>query len=137
MSTFGKNIIISLFGESHQEAIGISIHNFPASFPLDLDHIKSKLAMRQGLTDISTTRREGDYFTIISGYYNGKTTGAPLTFLIPNTDVKSEAYLEGIIRPSHGDLTHHLKYLGANDYRGGGHSSGRLTAPLVILGAIC
>lgn len=136
MSTFGKNIIISLFGESHQEAIGITIHNFPPNIALDLEAIENKLLLRKGLAEISTTRREKDHFKIISGFYQGKTTGAPLTFIIPNCDINSGDYTKGTIRPSHSDLPYHIKYQKANDYRGGGHSSGRLTAPLVILGAI-
>lgn len=137
MSTFGKNLIISLFGESHQEAVGITIHNFPPNVTLDLELIKQRLLRRKGLKSISTPRREPDQFNIISGFFQGKTTGAPLTFIIPNIDVNSSDYEEGLIRPSHNDFTNFFKYLGANDYRGGGHTSGRLTAPLVILGAIC
>jgi chorismate synthase len=139
MSTFGKKIEISLFGESHGEAIGITIHNFPANISLDLDHIRKQLALRRGIPDISTPRREPDEFSIISGYFQNKTTGAPLTFLIPNVDVKSMPYEHDpyTVRPGHADITQYLKYAGANDYRGGGHLSGRITAPLIILGAIC
>jgi chorismate synthase len=139
MSTFGKKIEISLFGESHGEAIGITVHNFPANISLDLDHIRHQLNLRRGLSEISTARREADEFSIISGYFQNKTTGAPLTFLIPNTDVESKPYERDpyTVRPGHADLTQYLKYAGANDYRGGGHLSGRITAPLVILGAIC
>jgi chorismate synthase len=139
MSTFGKKIEISLFGESHGQAIGMTIHNFPANITLDLEHIRHQLALRRGLPEISTSRREADAFSIISGYFQNKTTGAPLTFLIPNEDVESRPYEQDpyTVRPGHADVTQYLKYAGANDYRGGGHLSGRITAPLVILGAIC
>lgn len=137
MNTFGKNIRLSIFGESHGKLIGITIDGIPSNLPLDLEAIKNNLAKRHGQQDLSTERREKDEFEIVSGYFNNKTTGAPLTIIIKNNDVISSAYEKGEIRPSHADLPAYLKYLGANDYRGGGHSSGRLTACLVIAGSIC
>jgi len=137
MSTFGKSIEINLFGESHGEAIGIIINNLPAGIELDLNSITNALNMRKPKSNISTQRREKDKFEIISGYYDGFTTGTPLTIMIKNEDTISQDYNKNILRPSHADYTAHKKYNGYQDYRGGGHFSGRLTAPIVVLGAIC
>lgn len=137
MNTFGKNIKCSVFGESHGEYIGITIDGLPTNLTLDLDLIKRNLQKRLGNELISTSRREPEDFKIISGYFENKTTGAPLTFIIKNKDVKSEDYKKGEIRPNHSDYPYFIKYNQANDYRGGGHSSGRLTALLVIIGSIC
>ncbi|MCK5761354.1 MAG: chorismate synthase [Candidatus Izimaplasma sp.] len=136
MSTFGKAIEITLFGESHGKSIGIVISNLPAGINLDLEGIKVALNKRRPTTSLSTPRQEQDKFEIISGYFNGLTTGSPLTFVIQNTDVRSFDYDPNILRPSHADYTSHIKYESFQDYRGGGHFSGRITAPLVILGAI-
>ena len=136
MSTFGKAIEINLFGESHGSAIGIVINNMPAGIKLDLQSINDALYRRRPKSSLSTSRQEQDGYEIVSGYYNGLTTGTPLTFLIPNKDTKSADYNPEILRPSHADYTAHVKYAGNQDFRGGGHFSGRLTAPLVILGAI-
>jgi len=136
MSTFGKAIEINLFGESHGEAIGIVINNLPAGINLDLDSIKDALYKRRPKSDLSTPRQEQDKFEIISGYFNGLTTGSPLTFIIKNNDVRSSDYTPNILRPSHADYTAAVKYDNYQDYRGGGHFSGRITAPLMILGAI-
>ncbi len=137
MSTFGKAIEINLFGESHGEAIGIVINNLPAGIKLDLALIDEALTKRRPKTALSTSRQEPDEYEIISGYFNGYTTGSPLTFIIKNKDVRSADYTPNILRPSHADYTAHLKYDNFQDYRGGGHFSGRITAPLMILGAIC
>ncbi len=136
MSTFGKAIEVNLFGESHGEAIGIVINNLPAGIFLDLAKIDEALEKRRPTTELSTTRREQDKYEIISGYFNGVTTGSPLTFIIRNTDIKSTDYNQNLLRPSHADYTASVKYNNFQDYRGGGHFSGRLTAPLMILGAI-
>jgi len=136
MSTFGKAIEITLFGESHGKAIGIVISNLPAGISLDLADIKAALYKRRPTSSLSTSRQEQDEFEIISGYFNGLTTGSPLTFLIQNNDIHSSDYNPDILRPSHADYTSHVKYESHQDYRGGGHFSGRITAPLVILGAI-
>ena len=137
MNTFGKNIRISLFGESHGKYIGVTIDGFPSNIIIDEELIKENLRKRQGDRQISTLRQEENEYEIISGLFNNKTTGAPLTFLIKNNDVNSSSYQEGIIRPNHGDYPTYVKHLGANDYRGGGHTSGRLTALLVIIGSLC
>lgn len=136
MSTFGKAIEINLFGESHGKSIGIVINNLPAGISLDLKAINTALSKRRPNSELSTSRQEQDKYEIVSGYFNGLTTGTPLTFLIPNTDVHSTDYTKNILRPSHADYTAFVKYGSYQDYRGGGHFSGRLTAPLVILGAI-
>lgn len=137
MNNFGKNIRINIFGESHGPYIGLTIDGFPPNFTFDLDDIKKALEFRKGIKEISTPRREKDEFQIISGYFNNHTTNEPLTILIKNTDINSSDYKEGYIRPSHSDLTKYIKTNGANDYRGGGASSGRMTVALVILGQMC
>lgn len=137
MSTFGKMIEISLFGESHGEAIGIVISNLPGGIKLDLDKIDFDLQKRRPKSNLSTSRQEKDQYKIVSGYFNGHTTGSPLTFMIPNNDTRSKDYQPNILRPSHADYTAKVKYQSFEDYRGGGHFSGRITTPLVILGSIC
>jgi len=138
-STFNKNLKITLFGESHGEAIGVTIDGIAPGIKLDLDFINAELDKRKAKGSISTKRHEKDEFKIISGFYNGYTTGTPLTFLIENQDKDSSKYSKfaSTPRPSHADYTGTLKYLGYQDYRGGGHFSGRITAPIVIVGAIC
>lgn len=137
MSTFGKNIVVSLFGESHGEKMGITIHHLPCGISIDLDKMHNELVKRKGLKEISTARNELDELEIISGYFEGKTTGAPLTIIINNRDTRSRDYHPEVPRPSHADYVAYCKYHGYNDYRGGGHFSGRLTALIVCLGSIC
>lgn len=137
MNTFGKNIRISIFGESHGKYIGLTIDGLPPKFRIDEDAIKKALKLRNGTYDFSTPRQEENNYQIISGYFNNQTTGLPLTILVKNEDIKDEDYHKGPIRPGHADLSNHFKFLGAEDYRGGGASSGRLTVVLVILGCIC
>jgi len=137
MSSFGSVIHINLFGESHGEAIGIVINNLPAGLTLDKNRIEAALLKRRPTSNLSTSRREKDEYQIVSGYFNEKTTGTPLTIMIPNQDTRSRDYTPEILRPSHADYTAKIKYNQNNDYRGGGHFSGRITTPLVILGAIC
>ncbi len=138
MSTFGKKLEISLFGASHESAIGLTIHNFPDGLKVDFEHIEKRLKQRRGLIDLTSKRKEEDQFKIISGLFQGRTTGAPLTILIENTNQRSEEYerFYGLARPSHGDYVQYHKYQGHSDYRGGGTSSGRLSVALIVLGAL-
>jgi len=138
-STWGKNIKLSLFGESHGVGIGITIDGLPAGVELDLDLIKFEMQRRAtGKNELTTARKEADTFEILSGYFNGYTTGAPLSIVIRNRDQQSRDYskIKDIARPAHADYTGYKRYDGYNDYRGGGHFSGRLTAPIVFAGAI-
>ncbi len=138
-SSWGKNINLSLFGESHGKGIGVVIQGLPSGLKLDLDAIKFDMSRRMPKQNgLSTTRKEADEINILSGYFNGYTTGTPLTLLIENTDTRSKDYskTKDLLRPSHADYSGYVRYKGFNDYRGGGHFSGRLTAPIVFAGAI-
>ena len=137
-ATWGTNIELSLFGESHGEAIGIVIGHLPAGIELDEEFIRSEMDRRIPGKKLTTTRKEDDEYHIISGVLNNKTTGAPLCMIIKNKDHHSQDYslLKDIMRPSHSDYGAYVKYNGLNDIRGGGHFSGRLTAPIVFAGAI-
>ncbi|MCC0782429.1 chorismate synthase [Clostridioides sp. ES-S-0108-01] len=137
---WGNNLKISIFGESHGNAIGINIDGLPSGIELDLDKIDKEMKRRApGKNSISTSRNESDIPEILSGYFNGRTTGTPLCAIIRNSDTRSKDYgeLKNLMRPGHADFTGHVRYSGFNDYRGGGHFSGRITAPLVFCGAIC
>ena len=135
-NSIGESVILTLFGESHQEYIGAVLDGLAPGIKVDEEFIKSQLLKRRpnGLTD--TSRVEPDNFKIISGVFNGYTTGSPISVLIHNENVRSQDYEEQTIRPSHADYVAYMKYHGYNDYRGGGHFSGRLTAPSVAIGAI-
>ena len=137
-SVFGENIKISLFGESHGECVGVTIDGLAPGLFLDLNFIKAQLLKRSLSGAMSTSRKETDEFKIVSGFFNGFTTGTPLTIIISNMDTRSEDYesSKDLLRPGHADFTAYEKYLGYQDYRGGGHFSGRITAPLVAAGAI-
>lgn len=138
-SIWGNNLKLSLFGESHGAAIGITIDGLPSGIELDMYHVNIEMTRRKpGKSEISSTRNEKDEFEILSGYFNGKTTGTPLSVIIRNNDIQSKDYLfiKDKMRPGHADFTGHIKYRGHQDYRGGGHFSGRLTAPIVFAGAI-
>ncbi len=136
---WGKNIKYSIYGESHGNGIGILIDGLPPGINLDLEKINFEMDRRRpGKSRTATSRNEADAFEILSGYFNNKTTGAPLCIVIKNSNTISGDYAEvkNIMRPGHADYTGFVKYQGFNDYRGGGHFSGRLTAPLVFAGAI-
>lgn len=138
-STWNKNISFSVFGESHGPAIGVCMDNVPPGETLDMDKLMQFMARRAPKKDkTSTQRREKDMPQIMSGFFNGKTTGTPLCALIQNTDQHSQDYsnLSKLARPGHADYTGALRYRGFNDQRGGGHFSGRLTAPLCFAGAV-
>ena len=132
----GKNITITLFGESHGKGVGALITGMLPHIPVDAVAIDRALARRRPRGDYATARREPDPWDILSGTYKGKTTGDPIAIWIPNKDVKSEDYDNMPYRPGHGDYTAHVKSFGADDPRGGGYRSGRLTAPLVVAGAL-
>ena len=139
-SLFNGGISVSLFGESHGKGIGVILDNLPSGEEIDLDKIGEFMARRAPKKDgTSTMRNEKDIPEILSGLYNGKTTGTPLCAVIMNSDQHSGDYgnISHIARPAHADHTGYLRYKGANDPRGGGHFSGRITAPLVFAGAVC
>lgn len=138
-SEFGKNIKLSIFGESHGEAIGCVIDGLPSGILLDMDKIYLDMSRRApGKDKTATPRLEKDIPYILSGVLDNVTTGAPLAMVIQNTNTKSGDYsnLMTVPRPSHSDYPAFVKYDGKNDIRGGGHFSGRLTAPLVFAGAV-
>lgn len=140
-STWSDNISFSVFGESHGPAIGIVMDNVPPGESIDMDKVMQFMARRAPKKDkTSTQRREKDLPQILSGFLNGKTTGTPLCVLIQNTDQHSADYmkskLDTLVRPGHADYTGALRYKGFNDVRGGGHFSGRLTAPICFAGAV-
>ena len=128
-----------IFGESHGPAIGVVLEGVPAGLALDLDFIRAELARRApGQSAMTTARKEKDEPEILSGVFEGKTTGTPLCAVIFNTDTRSKDYakLKDLPRPGHADYAGFVRYHGCNDYRGGGHFSGRLTAPLVFAGSV-
>jgi len=136
-NTFGKNIKLSIFGESHGAGIGIVIDGLPHGFCIDWAAVDAMMARRApGIGDLSTPRKESDAYEVLSGIFEGKTTGAPLAVVIRNNNTKSGDYQPNLMRPGHADFTAYHKYDGFADYRGGGHFSGRITAPLVFAGAI-
>lgn len=141
MSGFwGNKLKISIFGESHGKGIGITVDGLESGFSVDFDEVQREMERRApGRNSMSTARKEGDKVEIMSGYFNEKTTGTPLCGVIFNQDTKSKDYTtqQILMRPGHADYPGHLRYNGFNDYRGGGHFSGRITAPLVFVGAIC
>lgn len=137
---WGKNIKLSIFGESHGNVVGIVIDGLPSGIMLDLEYIHLEMQRRApGRNKLVTSRKEIDNFEILSGVFNDFTTGAPICAIIRNTNNRSKDYddMKNLMRPGHADYTGYVKYSGYNDYRGGGHFSGRLTAPLVFAGSIC
>ena len=141
MSSFWNNrISISIFGESHGPAIGVTIDNLPPGEYIDMDKIHQFMTRRAPKKDGTTTpRSEKDLPEVLSGVLNNRTTGTPLCAMIQNTDTRSKDYsnLANLPRPGHADYTGAMRYQGFNDVRGGGHFSGRLTAPLCFAGAVC
>ncbi|MBQ6387032.1 MAG: chorismate synthase [Ruminococcus sp.] len=139
-STYGDKIKLSVFGESHGSGIGVVLDGLPAGEKIDMDAVLVQMARRApGKDKTATPRRESDLPNILSGMLDGVLTGAPLCAVIENTNTRSGDYgnLLTMPRPAHSDYTAYVKYSGANDIRGGGHFSGRLTAPLVFAGAVC
>jgi len=139
MNTFGNKIKITVFGQSHAEAIGVTIDGLPSGFKVDTDRVQSFLDRRApGKNAYSTNRKEADKVEYLSGLVDGKTVGAPLTAVIFNKDRHSKDYseLRAKMRPSHADYPANVKFGDSYDVRGGGQFSGRLTAPVCIAGAI-
>lgn len=137
---WGNHIKISVFGESHGPAIGVTIDGLPAGLEIDMDAVRLEMGRRApGKNPTETARKEADLPEIISGLYRGRTTGSALTAIIPNTNTRSSDYGETIdlLRPGHADFPYTIRYSGNQDHRGGGHSSGRLTACFVFAGALC
>jgi len=137
-NSFGNSINITIFGESHGNSVGFVLDGLPAGIMVDEQNIRALLALRRPQGAISTQRSEKDEFVIHSGVYNGYTCGTPICVTIPNADTRSKDYgdMARLARPSHADYTAHIKYRGFEDYRGGGHFSGRITAALVAAGGI-
>ena len=139
-SVYDGNLTVSIFGQSHAPAIGVTIDGLPAGLPVDLDALGRFLRRRApGQNAWSTTRKEADLPEFLCGLKDGQTCGAPLTAIIRNTNTRSGDYenLMDIPRPGHADYTAQVKFGGAQDAAGGGHFSGRLTAPLCIAGGLC
>ncbi|MBL4675938.1 MAG: chorismate synthase [Mucilaginibacter sp.] len=137
-NSFGQLFRITTFGESHGEAIGVIIDGCPAGVEVDLDYIQGELDKRKpGQSKITTQRKESDTVKILSGTFEGKTTGTPIAMIIPNEDQRSKDYSHNVdvFRPSHADYTYATKY-GIRDHRGGGRSSARETAARVAAGAL-
>ena len=137
-NTFGKAFKITTYGESHGVAIGVIIDGCPAGLTIDIDYIQAELDKRRpGQSKITTQRKESDTVQILSGIFEEKSTGTPISLLIPNEDQRSKDYAhnQDVYRPSHADYTYNVKY-GIRDYRGGGRSSARETAARVAAGAI-
>ncbi len=137
-NTFGNLLKFTTWGESHGKAIGCVVDGFPANIPIDLKYIQSKLELRKpGQSKYTTQRKEKDQVDILSGVFNGKSTGSPISMIIYNEDQRSRDYsnIQNKFRPGHADFTYHMKYKNF-DYRGGGRSSARETAMRVAAGAL-
>lgn len=138
-SSFGKKIKVTIFGESHGPAIGCVLTGFPAGFAPDMDKVTAFMQRRASRGQAgATARSEEDLPEVLSGLFKGKTCGTPIAAVIRNNNTRSQDYanLNVCPRPGHADLTWNAKTNGANDYRGGGHASGRLTAPMCFAGAL-
>jgi len=138
-ATWGSKIKYTIFGESHGDSIGIVIDGLTAGFKIDLEEVEFEMKRRApGTSELVTAREEKDRFEIVSGLFNGRTNGAPLCALIRNNNQTPADYnkTKNIIRSGHADYPAFIKHNGFNDYRGGGHFSGRITAPIVFAGAV-
>ena len=135
-NSIGETVIFTLFGESHQEYIGGVLDGLTPGIKVDEEFIKTQLAKRRPSSAMDTARVEEDDFQIISGVFNGYITGSPIAIIIKNNNAHSGDYNKDLVRPSHADYVANVRYNGYQDYRGGGHFSGRITAPIVALGAI-
>ncbi len=139
-STYGENLKLSIFGQSHGAAIGMTLDGIPAGLPVDEENLLAFLSRRSpGGKAYATTRKEADTPEFLSGIVNGYTCGAPIAAIIKNTNTRSADYasLLDCPRPGHADYTAQVKYKGFQDVAGGGHFSGRLTSPLCIAGGLC
>ena len=139
-NTFGSSVSVTLFGESHGDAIGAVLDGMAPGIPFDAEFLAHQMMLRRAGAEpsLSTARKEKDEVRVLSGVYRGKTTGTPITFLIENADTHSTDYdkMKGALRPGHADFTAQEKYHGFQDARGGGHFSGRITAGLCAAGAV-
>jgi chorismate synthase len=137
-NTFGESVAVTLFGESHGSAIGAILDGLAPGIAVDEEFIAKQMDLRRSVSALSTARKEADKVRIVSGVYNGLTTGTPIALMIENGDTHSKDYeaLKTVARPGHADYTAYCKYHGFSDTRGGGHFSGRITAGLVAAGAI-
>ena len=139
-STYGEKLKLSIFGQSHGPAIGMVLDGIPAGLPVDMEKLQQFLNRRApGQTDHSTPRKEADRPEFLAGIVNGHTCGAPIAVTIVNNNMRSSDYsdLRDCPRPGHADYTAQIKYAGFQDVAGGGHFSGRLTAPLCVAGGLC
>lgn len=139
-SSWGQCLKLSIFGQSHGEAIGLTLDGFPAGMVIDKDRLLAEMARRApGQSALTTARKEADAPEFLSGVLDGRTTGQPVCLIIRNTNQRSRDYGTGVdlVRPGHADYTGHVRYFGFEDWRGGGSFSGRLTAPIVAAGALC
>ncbi len=139
-SAFGSYLRLSLFGQSHGPAIGITIDGLPAGMTIDMEALCRQMARRApGRGSLSTKRSEADEAEFLSGVLDGVTTGQPLCAVIRSTGMRPQDYAGGVdlLRPGHADYSGHVRYFGFEDWRGGGSFSGRLTAPIVLCGALC
>ena len=137
-NTFGKIFTLTSFGESHGEAVGGVIDGMPAGIDVDMTFIQQELDRRKpGQSALTTSRKEKDEVELLSGVFEGKTTGAPIGFIVRNTNQHSHDYdnMRDLFRPSHADYTYYEKY-GIRDHRGGGRSSARITIARVVGGAL-
>ncbi len=133
---FGQSVTLTLFGESHGAAIGAVLDGLAPGLTVDERFIRRQLARRRPATAMDTARREPDHYQILSGVFQGRTTGTPLAIVIPNENTRSSDYTYGLARPSHADYAAYCKYHGCEDWRGGGHFSGRVSAALVAAGGV-